>query len=142
VNILMQEINKSMYDLSESPGGKITARFIFSSAFSGFKGHFPGRPILPGVCKIQAVVAMLEKWHEENVCLTEISMAKFFAPVSCNQEILISSGKLVDGLDETKIKASVTSGDKKIADLQLKLMVRQNEQKRFGIFSPPEKRLF
>lgn len=124
----MQEINKSMYDLSESPGGSITARFIFPSDFSGFKGHFPGRPVLPGVCKIQAVIAMLEKWHEENVCLTEISLAKFFAPVCDNQEIIISSGKLDKVSDETKIKASVTGGGKKIAELQLKLMVRQNEQ--------------
>lgn len=124
----MQEINKSMYDLSESPEGNITARFIFPSDFSGFKGHFPGRPVLPGVCKIQAVIAMLEKWHEENVCLTEISMAKFFAPVCDNQEIIISSGKIDKASDEPKIKASVTSGGKKIAELQLKLMVRQNEQ--------------
>ena len=124
MNILMQEINKSMYDLSESPGGNITARFIFPSDFSGFKGHFPGRPVLPGVCKIQAVIAMLEKWHEENVCLTEISMAKFFAPVCDNQEIIISSGKIDKASDEPKIKASVTSGGKKIAELQLKLMVK------------------
>ncbi len=119
----MKEINKSMYDLSESPGGNITARFIFPSDFSGFKGHFPGRPILPGVCKIQAVIAMLEKWHEKNVCLTEISMAKFFAPVCDNQEIIILSGKIDKASDEPKIKALVTSGGKKIAELQLKLMV-------------------
>ena len=120
----MQEINKSMYDLSEIPGGNITARFIFPQDFSGFKGHFPGRPVLPGVCKIQAVMVMLEKWHKKNVCLTEISMAKFFAPVCDNQEIIISSGKLDKVSDEPKIKASVTSGGKKIAELQLKLSVR------------------
>jgi len=127
VNILMQEINKSMYDLSEGSEGNITARFIFSPDFSGFKGHFPGRPVLPGVCKIQAVIAMLEKWHEENVCLTEISMAKFFAPVCENQEIIISSGKPDKLSDETKIKASVTSGGKKIAELQLKLSVKDRK---------------
>lgn len=128
MNILMQEINKSMYDLSESPEGNITARFIFPSDFSGFKGHFPGRPVLPGVCKIQAVIAMLEMWHEKNVCLTEISMAKFFAPVCDNQEIMISSGKIDKVADEPKIKASVTSGGEKIADLQLKLLVVKHEQ--------------
>jgi len=124
----MEEINKLMYDLSESPEGNINARFIFPSDFSGFKGHFPGRPVLPGVCKIQAVIAMLEKWHKENVFLTEISLAKFFAPVCDNQEIIISSGKIDKVSDEPKIKASVTRGGEKMAELQLKLMVRQNEQ--------------
>ena len=127
MNILMQEINKLMFDLSESREGNINARFIFPSDFSGFKGHFPGRPILPGVCKIQAVIAMLEKWHKENVFLTEISMAKFFAPVCDNQEIIISSGKIDKVSDEPKIKASVISGGKKIADLQLKLLVKDRK---------------
>jgi 3-hydroxyacyl-[acyl-carrier-protein] dehydratase len=123
----MQEIKKSMLGLSEIPGNNITARFIFQPDFTGFKGHFPGKPVLPGVCKIQAVISMIEKWHEKNVCLKEISLAKFFASVSCNQEILISSGKLVDGPDETKIRASVTSDGKKIAELHLKLSVKDRK---------------
>ncbi|RPH50382.1 MAG: hypothetical protein EHM85_10655 [Desulfobacteraceae bacterium] len=124
MNILMQEIYKSMYDLSESPGENITARFLFRSDFSGFKGHFPGRPILPGICKIQAVLAMIEKWHKKNVCLTEISLAKFYIPVFDNQEIIISSGKPDKISDQMNIRASVTGGGKKIAELQLKLTVK------------------
>lgn len=120
----MREINKSMYDLSESPEGNLTARFIFRPDFPGFKGHFPGKPVLPGICKIQAVIAMIEKWHKKNVCLKEISLAKFLAPVFDNQEIIISSGKPDKLPDEAKIKASVISGGKKIAELQLKLSVR------------------
>lgn len=119
----MKEIYDSMHDLAESAGGNITARFIFKPGFIGFKGHFPGRPVLPGVCKIQAVMAMLEKWHKKNICLTEISLAKFYAPVLENQEIIISSAKPGCISGETKIKASVASGDKKVAELQLKLMV-------------------
>lgn len=121
MSILMQEINESQ-DFAESEGG-IKARFVFPPEFTGFKGHFPDRPILPGVCKIQAVIAMLEKFHGKKICLTEILLAKFYAPVSVNQEILITSMKLDETSNETKVKASVTSGDKKIAELQLKLMV-------------------
>ena len=126
MSTLVQEINKLMCDLSESIGGNITARFIFPSDFSGFKGHFPGRPILPGVCKIQAVMAMLEIWHQKNICIKEISTAKFFAPVFDNQEIVVTTNTL-PGLPETsgetKIKASVTSNGKKISDLHLILSV-------------------
>ncbi len=118
MNTLMQQIKESMHGLDES-GDSIRARFIFLPDFTGFKGHFPDRPILPGVCKIQAVIAMLETFHEKKICLTEILLAKFVAPVSENQEILISAMKLDETLKETKVKAFVTSGGKKIAELQL-----------------------
>ncbi len=123
MNILMQEIKNSISNLEES-GDKIKARFLFPPDFTGFKGHFPGRPVLPGVCKIQAVIAMLEIWHQKNICIKEISMAKFFAPVFDNQEIVVTTNKMT-GFHETsggiKIKASVTSNGKKISDLQLLL---------------------
>ena len=125
MNILMREIKNSISNLEES-GNNIKAGFLFPSDFTGFKGHFPGRPVLPGVCKIQAVIAMLEIWHKKNICIKEISMAKFFAPVFDNQEIIVTTNKIA-GLTETsgeiKIKASVTSYGKKISDLQLLLKV-------------------
>jgi len=124
MNILVREIKSSISNLEES-GDKIKARFLFRRDFTGFKGHFPGRPVLPGVCKIQAVISMLEIWHQKSICIKEISMAKFFAPVFDNQEILVITNKM-NGLPETssgiKIKASVTSNGKKISDLQLILM--------------------
>ncbi|MFH2046184.1 MAG: hypothetical protein ABIK92_13665 [Pseudomonadota bacterium] len=120
MNILMQQINESMFELTESKGG-ITARFIFLPEFTGFKGHFPDRPILPGVCKIQSVIAMLEKYHGKKICLTEILLAKFVASVTVNQEIIIVSTKINEEVKESKIKASVTSGDTKVAEIQLKV---------------------
>ena len=49
-----------MFDLTEADDGSLTARFVFPAEFTGFRGHFPEQPVLPAVCKIQAVVAMLE----------------------------------------------------------------------------------
>lgn len=118
----MQQINESMQDLMESEEG-IKARFVFLPEFIGFKGHFTDRPILPGVCKIQAVIAMLEKFYGNKICLTQILLAKFIAPVSVNQEIIITSTKPGEISNEIKVKALVTSGDKKIAEMQLKLMI-------------------
>ncbi len=125
MNRLVREIKSHVYGLEES-GDKIKAGFLFPSGFIGFKGHFPGRPVLPGVCKIQAVIAMLELWHQKNICIKEISTAKFFSPVFDNQEIIVTTDKIT-GLNETsgetKIKASVTSNGKKISELNLLLKV-------------------
>lgn len=57
---LRDEIKSSMSELRDN-GKEITAHFCFSQEFIGFKGHFPGRPVLPGVCKIQAILCMLEE---------------------------------------------------------------------------------
>jgi 3-hydroxyacyl-[acyl-carrier-protein] dehydratase len=125
MNRLMREIKNYIYGLEES-GDKIKARFIFPSDFTGFDGHFPGRPVLPGVCKIQAVIAMLELWYQKNICIKEISSAKFFSPVFDNQEIIVTTSKFTEfngTLEETKTRASVTSNGKKISDLHLLLKV-------------------
>jgi 3-hydroxyacyl-[acyl-carrier-protein] dehydratase len=115
-----------MHDLSGSVEGKITAKFVFRPDFTGFKGHFPGKPVLPGVCKIQAVIAMAEKWYKKNICLNEISMAKFYAPVLCDQEITISFEKPDEILKGARIKGSVAGGGRKIADLHLKVSAGNN----------------
>jgi 3-hydroxyacyl-[acyl-carrier-protein] dehydratase len=117
----MQEIKNSVTGLEES-GGRLKAVFLFKPDFTGFKGHFPERPVLPGVCKILAVIAMLEIWHNKSICIKKISMAKFFAPVFDNQEIIVITNK-IDKLSEISgeidIRASVTSGGKKISDIKL-----------------------
>jgi len=49
-------------------------------------------------------------------------MAKFFAPVFDNQEIIVTTNtmtRLPEPYGEIKIKASVTCNGKKISDLQL-----------------------
>jgi 3-hydroxymyristoyl/3-hydroxydecanoyl-(acyl carrier protein) dehydratase len=125
MNRLMREIKSYISGLEES-GDKIMARFLFPSDFTGFKGHFPGRPVLPGVCKIQAVIAMLELWHQKNICIKEISTAKFFSPVFDNQELIVTTNKIneLNGRSgEAKIKASVISNGKKISDFNLLLKV-------------------
>ena len=118
---------------------KTCARFIFSKKFIGFKGHFPNKPILPGVCKIQAALLMLQERKHKNVRLTEIILAKFFAPVTFNQELVFNleehpknqpvlpQAKAIPerGSPEvdTHITVKVSCLDKKIAELQLKVNI-------------------
>ena len=68
-----------MTDLAVSDQ-RLTASFLFPEDFIGFQGHFPGNKILPGVCQIQCVISMLEKWKKKNIVLREIVLAKFFSP--------------------------------------------------------------
>lgn len=122
MSIIFQEIEKCMSNLTQDSEGKITARFVFPPKFIGFKGHFPNRPVLPGVCNIQAVTAIFKVLRKREVKLREIVLAKFFTPVSPDQELFFECRSAKEESDQSLIKVLVVSGDgKKIAELQLKL---------------------
>jgi len=121
MNKLMQEIKQCMFDLAETKKGEVTARFLFPAEFIGFQGHFLEKPVLPGICKIQAVIAMLQAWEKGDVRLKEIVLAKFLSPVSPHYCLVFIYSKQTEDNSETLIKASVTSKDKKVAELQLRV---------------------
>ncbi len=121
MNKLMQEIKQCMSDLAETKKGEVYARFLFPSEFIGFQGHFPDKPVLPGVCKIQAVIAMLQAWEKRDIRLKEIVLAKFFSPVSPEKELVFNYRKQTESNNEALIKASVTGKGKKVAELQLRV---------------------
>jgi 3-hydroxyacyl-[acyl-carrier-protein] dehydratase len=50
-----------------------------------FKGHFPGNPVLPGVCTVQIIRELLEKAVDQELMLSKAGNIKylgFIGPVS------------------------------------------------------------
>ena len=47
-----------------------------------FKGHFPGNPIMPGVCMIQMIKELTEKAVEKELFLSVASNVKFMAIIN------------------------------------------------------------
>jgi 3-hydroxyacyl-[acyl-carrier-protein] dehydratase len=47
-----------------------------------FKGHFPGNPIMPGVCMIQIIKELTEKITEETLMIQTLSNVKFMALIN------------------------------------------------------------
>lgn len=120
---LMRSIKSCMSDLKSAPDNTLTANFIFPIDFLGFKGHFPGKPILPGVCEIQAVLLMFEELKKKNVLLKEIVQVKFFSPVSCDEKITFRLEEKLEPNGEMSIKAMATSKDKRIAEINLRVNI-------------------
>jgi 3-hydroxymyristoyl/3-hydroxydecanoyl-(acyl carrier protein) dehydratase len=120
---LKKEIEASLQAIENVSAHKTTAVFIFPKKFIGFKGHFPNKPILPGVCKIQAALLVLEKRKKKNIRLTEIILAKFFAPVTFSQELLFNLEEHPVSDTELTVTVKVTSQEKKIAELQLRVNI-------------------
>lgn len=119
---IQQAIMKCISSISYKADGEITAWFIFSADFIGFNGHFPERPILPGVCEILAILCILESSTQKAVRLKEISSAKFFAPITCSEEVCVIVRKPQEVNDEGVIKALIVKGDTKIAEIRLRVV--------------------
>ena len=108
-----EEIVQCMIGL-ERVDQKVSARFLFPGSFVGFQGHFPDKKILPGVCQVQCALSMVEQALREKVSMHELVLAKYFAPVAPNEEILCSCSDVGDA-GEFVFKASITKGTAKVA---------------------------
>lgn len=93
--------------------------FIFGKDFIGFAGHFPGEPVVPGVCFVQAALCLIERGRGRSARLTEIVNAKFYAPALPEEHLAIHcvSEKKQDGSE--RFRALVKRGETKIAELVL-----------------------
>ena len=119
MNILRKEIRKCMTTPVEKTEQGVVARFSFPKDFTGFKGHFPSEPIVPGVCKIQALIILSEFLNGEIFELKEIKEAKFFSPVFNSDEVVFEYSENIDNNKKAIIKARVLCKDRKIAKITL-----------------------
>jgi 3-hydroxyacyl-[acyl-carrier-protein] dehydratase len=116
---MQTELDACMMEFHQESEHHIQACFRFPATFAGFKGHFPGQPILPGICMVQAVLCMLRAWENQPVRLREIALAKFYAVVKPGDTITID-GQVAPELEPAEIKAKLTSQDERVAELRLK----------------------
>ena len=107
----------------------LKAIFFFPEEFVGFQGHFPGNKILPGVCQIECVIAMLEIWKREGVALKEIIHAKFFSPVLPLEEISCECKDINKTDGEFILSALLRRGDDKVSELKLRVCFTGKEIK-------------
>jgi 3-hydroxyacyl-[acyl-carrier-protein] dehydratase len=56
---------------------RVNAVIILKKDHPVFKGHFPGNPILPGVCTVQIIGELLENALKKELMLTRASSIKY-----------------------------------------------------------------
>ena len=76
-----------------------------------FKGHFPGNPIMPGVCMIQIIKELTEEAVDKTLFLSVSSNIKFMAIINPDlNPVLHMDLTITENEDEVKIK-NVSSFD-------------------------------
>ncbi|MHC0439637.1 3-hydroxyacyl-ACP dehydratase [Flavobacterium sp. 3-210] len=61
---------------------KYTITILVNEKHEVFKGHFPGNPIMPGVCMIQIIKELTEKITEETLMIQTLANVKFMALIN------------------------------------------------------------
>ncbi|WP_035646575.1 3-hydroxyacyl-ACP dehydratase [Flavobacterium sp. ASV13] len=61
---------------------KYTITILVNEKHEVFKGHFPGNPIMPGVCMIQIIKELTEKITQETLMIQTLANVKFMALIN------------------------------------------------------------
>jgi 3-hydroxyacyl-[acyl-carrier-protein] dehydratase len=69
--------------------GSINATIAFNADHDIFKGHFPGTPVVPGVCMMQIVKQVLEQQLSQLLTLSQSSQIKFLAFITPHEHPVV-----------------------------------------------------
>jgi len=88
--------------------GKLTGVLEFDPAHAIFKGHFPGVPVVPGVCMMQMVKEMLENAIGVETMLRKAMSMKFLTLINplVNRSVMFE----INYTDELQVNASLFNG--------------------------------
>jgi 3-hydroxyacyl-[acyl-carrier-protein] dehydratase len=95
------------------------ATVCIPSSHPALPGHFPGRPIVPGVVLLQCVLDEAERWLGREVSARALPQAKFSAPLLPEQdarlELRLAGNELRFSM--TRAAQVVTQGVFALADM-------------------------
>lgn len=60
----------------------LTCILVFNAHHSVFEGHFPDRPVVPGVCMVQILKELLEQQLDEKLFLSHAPQIKFLGLIT------------------------------------------------------------
>ncbi len=115
----LREQIRSMVRVEPREGG-FRAVLTVDPSLSVLPDHFPGQPILPGMCMVQAVlVAAAAARGVRDLRLTLLKNAKFMHPVVPGDQVVIDGimDARPDGIES--IKAKLAMGAQAVAELSL-----------------------
>ena len=89
--------------------GSVVYNVSLNTTHDVYKGHFPERPITPGVCNIQMIKELAEDATGRLLTLTAIDRCRLTAMVTPDGSPVLSIKVKVD--DNTKLSATIFNGD-------------------------------
>jgi 3-hydroxyacyl-[acyl-carrier-protein] dehydratase len=92
----------------ESHGHDVKASLIINADHRIFEGHFPGQPVVPGVCMMQMVKEILEQVLEKSTDLVSAAEMKFLAVINPVENNIIQAILNYTMIEDGGISVSAT----------------------------------
>lgn len=117
---MVNEIENALAEMTEDECGAYRAALVFDEGFTGFKGHFPGNPVLPGVCQILVFSVLAERAAGRKLKLRGIPRAKFLSVIEPGERAgfrfsLAEKDGILALAGETSVESKGTVGKFKLA---------------------------
>ena len=122
--MLLQDFYK-IISLENTADSKYLAMLLINEDHEVFKGHFPGNPIMPGVCMMQIIKELAEQITEGSLVMQKLIDVKFTALINpfltpeLRLELEISTN------DEGLVKVKNTSYFNDIVALKLSCLYKK-----------------
>lgn len=78
-------------DKLEKEGGEIRADLVINADHKIFEGHFPGHPVVPGVCMMQMVKEIIEQAIGKKTNLLRAGELKFLAIIDPQKNNIVKA---------------------------------------------------
>src|SRR5690606_34915961 len=96
---------------NEKTAEGISAAVLLNKDHAIFKGHFPGNPVMPGVCMIQIIKELTEEATGKNLFLAVSSNIKFMAIINPEKKLDFQLAiDITQENGEVKVKHSASFG--------------------------------
>ena len=90
--------------IEEVENGKYTAFIHLNKDHEVFKGHFPGNPVLPGVCTMQIIKELTETITQKAMVLSRAINVKFMALINPDVNPTLRLELNIETLESGEIK--------------------------------------
>lgn len=111
MNTIRTEIAAAALGTAEFMPDAAQQSYTFRQDFTGFAGHFPGYPILPGVLQVLMTQMLAEQLVGEPLLLKQLVRVKFTAELRHDQRIDVSVKRL-DSAEPARFDCKLSSGEK------------------------------
>jgi len=107
--MLLKDFYK-VQSLDKTADQKYLAVILINEKHEIFKGHFPGNPIMPGVCMMQIIKELTEEITESSLIMQSLSNVKFMALINpkVTPELQIELDITVNDDQTIKVKNTTT----------------------------------
>lgn len=104
----------------KSADGLVTQEFCFAAEDPTFAGHFPTRPILPGIFQLEMARVMAQEVASCSFTVREITKAKFLWPIVPEQTIRVEL-KLIPKAEVIQARANFFADGRSAGEAILQL---------------------